>query len=218
MRMWFAARCIWSPLKILADSMRCTRSSLPAFCPRGRLCSRCWVWGSRWRSTRSRAFLLRRKTMPANAATWKIGVARRRITPPLGCQMAGFDARKGVANAVHDDLHARALVFDNGATTVALVSVEVIAVSAEFAAVVRALVVSATGIPAANVFLCATHTHCGPVTMHHFFNQGQPLDEDYLAALRDAIVAAVHAAADDRKPRALKAGMVRCEGIAVNRR
>jgi hypothetical protein len=132
--------------------------------------------------------------------------------------MAGFDARKGVANAVHDDLHARALVFDDGATRVAFVSVEVIAVSAEFSAVVRALVESATGIPAANVFLCATHTHCGPVTMHHFFNQGQPLDEDYLAALRDAIVAAVWAAAEDRKPRALKTGMVPCEGIAVNRR
>jgi len=146
--------------------------------------------------------------MPANAATWNIGVARRRITPPLGCQMAGFDARKGVASAVHDDLHARALVFDDGATTVAFVSVEVIAVSAEFSAVVRALVEVATGIPAANVFLCATHTHCGPVTMHHFFNQGQPLDEDYLATLRDAIVAAVRAAAEDRKPRALRAGMV----------
>jgi neutral ceramidase len=156
--------------------------------------------------------------MPANAATWNIGVARRRITPPLGCQMAGFDARKGVASAVHDDLHARALVFDDGATTVAFVSVEVIAVSAEFSAVVRALVEVATGIPAANVFLCATHTHCGPVTMHHFFNQGQPLDEDYLATLRDAIVAAVRAAAEDRKPRALRAGMVPCEGIAVNRR
>src|SRR5665213_430327 len=126
--------------------MRSTRSSLPAFCRRARLCSRCWVWESRWRSMRSREFLLRRKTMPANAATWNIGVARRRITPPLGCQMAGFDARKGFANAVHDDLHARALVFDDGATTVAFVSVEVIAVSAEFTAVARALVESATGL------------------------------------------------------------------------
>ena len=156
--------------------------------------------------------------MQANSSRWRIGVARSLITPPLGCQMAGFDARKGVATSVHDDLHARALVFDDGNRQVAFVSVEVIAVSAEFANTVRQRIESATGIPASHIFLCATHTHCGPVTMHHFFNQGQPLDESYLSSLGDVIVTAVRSASTDRKLRTLKTGLVACSGIAVNRR
>ena len=156
--------------------------------------------------------------MAASARAWRIGASRERVTPALGCQMAGFDARKGTATAVHDDLHARALIFDDGTTQVALVSVEVIAVSAEFAARVRQEVEQATGIPAGHVFLSATHTHCGPVTLHHFFNQGQPLDETYLDTLAAGIVKAVSRAAAGKRQRTLRTGLVPCSGIAVNRR
>jgi neutral ceramidase len=156
--------------------------------------------------------------MQAKSAAWSIGVARRQITPPLGCQMAGFDARKDVARSIHDDLHARALVFEDGNNQVVFVSVEVIAVSAEFAASVRSQIESVTGVPASHIFVCATHTHCGPVTLHHFFNQGQPLDDDYLLSLRSGIVAAVRQAFEEKKPRTLKTGLVKCDGIAVNRR
>lgn len=156
--------------------------------------------------------------MPTSGSAWKIGAAHERITPALGCQLAGFDARKGTADAVHDDLHARALVFDDGATQVAFVSVEVIALSAGFSARVRAAVEQATGIPAAHVFLSATHTHCGPVTLHHFFNVGQPLDEGYLDLLSAAIVQAVVRATQSKKTRTLRTGLVACSGIAKNRR
>jgi len=132
--------------------------------------------------------------------------------------MAGFDARKDVAKSVHDDLHARVLIFDDGQKQVVMVSVEVIAVSAEFASSVRKQIESVTGISASSVFLCATHTHCGPVTMHHFFNQGQPLDEEYLLLLGKNIVDAVQQASAEKKPRMLKTGLVPIEGIAVNRR
>lgn len=154
--------------------------------------------------------------MPASA--WHIGVAREVVTPPLGCQMAGFDARKGVAVSAHDDLHARALVFDDGHTQALFISVEVIAVSAEFANSVRLRITDATSIPRSHIFLCATHTHCGPVTLRHFFNQGQPLDDLYLQALADGIVACAIRAAESKKPRRLRSGLVPCKGIAVNRR
>lgn len=132
--------------------------------------------------------------------------------------MAGFDARKDVAKAVHDDLHARAMVFDDGIRQVVFVSVEVIALSAEFASSVRSQCESATGIPASQIILSATHTHCGPVTLHHFFNQGQALDKEYLYALAVSIVTAVEEACARKKPRIFKTGLVECNGIAVNRR
>lgn len=151
-------------------------------------------------------------------ASWKIGIARRRITPPVGGQMAGFDARKLPSDAVHDDLHARALVLEANGQVTALVSVEVIAVSAAFAAKVRSRIAVVTGIPAANIVLSATHTHCGPVTLNHFFNQGQPLDETYLEALANGISDAVIEAFEQRQERVLKSGMVPVSGISVNRR
>lgn len=149
---------------------------------------------------------------------WLVGFARERITPPLGSQMAGFDARVGTSNAVHDDLHVRALVLSDGAVKAALVSVEVIAISAEMSFAIRMRVEHATGISLSHIFLCATHTHCGPVTLHHFFNQGQPLDEVYLERLASTVADTIRQAADALKPRVLKTAIVPCEGIAVNRR
>jgi neutral ceramidase len=146
------------------------------------------------------------------------GAASVIVTPDLGCPLAGFDARKGVAEKVHDDLFARTLVLDDGTTQVALVSVEVLGVSKPFAYRVRAEVERRTGIPATNVILSATHTHCAPVTLNHFFNQGQPLDETYLDRLASRIVSSVVSANEARKPRRLRTGFVTVEGVAVNRR
>ena len=141
-------------------------------------------------------------------ANWKIGTARRRITPPVGGQMAGFDARKLASNAVHDELHARAFVFEAGGQSVVLVSVEVIAVSAGLSVDVRARISAATGISAANIILSATHTHCGPVTLNHFFNQGQPLDVAYVETLANGITQAAIEAHQSRRERVLKTGLV----------
>lgn len=156
--------------------------------------------------------------MHSESTSWSIGVARRKITPPLGCQLAGFDARKDVSKSVHDDLHARVLVFEHGNNQIIFVSLEVIAVSADFAASVRSEIEQATGISASHIFVCATHTHCGPVTMHHFFNQDQPLDDYYILSLRHSVVAAAQQAFVQRTPRTLKTGLVKCDGVAVNRR
>ena len=147
-----------------------------------------------------------------------IGAASEIITPDLGCPLAGFDARQGVAQNVHDDLHALALALDDGLTKIALISVEALAISVEFAQRVRAGIEERTGIPAANVILAATHTHCGPVTLNHFFNQGQPLDRAYLDRLAARIVSSVEKAFAGRRPRRLRSGMVPVEGVAVNRR
>jgi hypothetical protein len=132
--------------------------------------------------------------------------------------MAGFDARKGVSTGVHDNLHASALVFEHNGVCAAIVSVEVITISRDFSAKVRKEIERITGIPAGNIVLSATHTHCGPVTQNHFFNQGQALDEQYLEWLAGEICEATQDAFAQRAPRRLRTGFARCEGIATNRR
>jgi hypothetical protein len=151
-------------------------------------------------------------------ADFRAGWASEIITPEPGCPLAGFDARKGVATGVHDDLFSRALVLDDGTTKIALVSVEVLGLSRSFSDHVREDIERRTGIPASNVVLSATHTHCAPVTLNHFFNQGQPLDEAYLGRLAAGILTSTVRANEARKPARLRSGFVPVNGIAVNRR
>lgn len=153
--------------------------------------------------------------MPAELT---IGVASEVITPEIGCEMAGFDARKGRARGVHDDLHVRAMVLGNGRTKVALISIELLGIDGGFATRVRAEIEKHTAIPAFLVIIAATHTHCGPVTFNHFYNQGQPLDQAYLSRLSAALVSSVEKAISNAHPRRLRSGFVRVDGIAVNRR
>ena len=56
------------------------------------------------------------------------------------------------------------------------------------------------------------------MTLNHFFNQGQPLDEVYLDRLAAGIINSVVRAYESRKPRRIRTGFVSVEGIAVNRR
>jgi hypothetical protein len=95
-------------------------------------------------------------------AQWMAGAAEGKITPPLGTRMAGFAARKGAAEAVHDDLFVRALVVSRGKSAVALVTVEVIGVDKGTVSRIRDEASRRTAIPAEHIAISATHTHSGP--------------------------------------------------------
>ena len=56
------------------------------------------------------------------------GAAEVVITPPVGTCLEGYGARDGGIAGVHDDLHARALVVDDGTTQAAIVSCDLIGV------------------------------------------------------------------------------------------
>ncbi|HEY8743283.1 MAG TPA: neutral/alkaline non-lysosomal ceramidase N-terminal domain-containing protein, partial [Chloroflexota bacterium] len=96
-------------------------------------------------------------------AILRAGAARVVVTPPLGVSLAGsYHDRR--ANGLHDDLYARALVIDDGATQVAIVSVDVIGVRSATTVAARHLIEHLCGIPGDNVLIAATHNHSGPLT------------------------------------------------------
>jgi hypothetical protein len=147
-----------------------------------------------------------------------VGVARKTITPNVGCELAGFDARKGVATGIHDNLFARALVIANREKAVALVSLDLIGIPQQFTDAVRKLVHAATGMAERDIILSATHTHCGPVTIKHFFNGDQPLDANYMGKLEQLVVEVIQEAFDQKAPAVLKTGLIPVTGVASNRR
>ncbi len=94
--------------------------------------------------------------------TLKVGAAKINITPPLGCNMAGYSGRDRGSETIADALYAKVLVFDDGDTQAAIITNDLIGVEATFVDHVRRLIEEATGIPAGNVMVSCSHTHFGP--------------------------------------------------------
>lgn len=101
------------------------------------------------------------------------------------------------ADKVHDRLHVRWLVLDDGRTRVALGVLDTCVVPGEFADVVKARARKLTGIPADRIMLSATHTHSAPSLMQCL---GTPPDPHYAAFALPRIVEGLQRAVDNLAP------------------
>lgn len=92
------------------------------------------------------------------ARVFKAGAATSNITPQLGDGIVGnFDIPP--ATYVHDELHARCLVLDDGATRLVWVVVDSVSVNREVFDAAKRRLHELTGIPIAHMLMSATHTH-----------------------------------------------------------
>ena len=84
----------------------------------------------------------------------------KEITPPLGFKIPGyFNVRLG--SDVKDRLYAKAVVIDNGKTTVAIAGIDAINIPNDFREIITKRVEEYTGISPENILLSANHTHTG---------------------------------------------------------
>lgn len=148
----------------------------------------------------------------------RAGFAKVCISPPDGAPLAGFAAREGVSEGIHDHLYARSLVLSNDETAFALVSVDLLALPSEFVKRVRSGIENKTGISAEAVMIASTHTHAGPVTITTFFNPEESVDSAYMNKLADSIEQSVNTAWLDRFPARVGVGTGHVDGVGVNRR
>ena len=88
----------------------------------------------------------------------RAGAAAANITPPLGQPIIGGWAAIP-ATHVHDELHARCLVLDNGRTRLAFVVCDNLGVHREAFDLARQWIGKETDIPPSHVLMCSTHTH-----------------------------------------------------------
>ncbi len=88
----------------------------------------------------------------------QVGAAANDITPPLGTPIVGGFA-PFPAETVHDELLARCIVLDDGATRAAIVVADIIGIPLELGDAVRARIEESTGIPRGNILVAGTHTH-----------------------------------------------------------
>ncbi len=117
------------------------------------------------------------------------GAARTDITPAGSVWMDGM-LRDHPSQGVHDPLHARCLVLSatgEVSEAVAVVVLDVCALSTDDNQAMRRRVAERTGLPAERVILAATHTHSGPAAKG-FFNDKEVV---WVEQLAEAVVAVV---------------------------
>lgn len=100
--------------------------------------------------------------MRAEPPALRAGAAAVDITPqafPLNMP-GGFNAN--MAESAHDPFFARAMVLDDGTTTLAMVLVDNLGGPSEPLEEAKEIASKRTGIPMNRMLICSTHTHSGP--------------------------------------------------------
>ncbi len=90
---------------------------------------------------------------------FKAGSATTNITPLLGGGIVGEFGTPPPAAHVHDELHARCLVLDDGATKLVFIIADNIGLKRDLIDKAKRLIQEETSIPRSNVLISATHTH-----------------------------------------------------------
>ena len=139
----------------------------------------------------------------------KAGAGRSVITPRVGAALVGYFDRTDPSTGVHDDLHARALVLDEGGLALALCSVELCYLRSREVAQIRQAVAARCDLLPEDIFIFTTHTHAGPAG-HNAQDWDRPLPE----LVADAIVEAYAT----RQPARMGAGFGQLIGYNINRR
>jgi hypothetical protein len=133
-----------------------------------------------------------------SAADFQLGRAAVKITPPPGIPMAGYYVTR-LAEGTHDELHAKAVVFELRGAKAAIVTCDLIHLPADLVAEARRIIESQSGILASNVMISATHSHTGPLFNPRFLDAAPPqakqLARRYMASLPGRIAGSVRLAA-----------------------
>jgi hypothetical protein len=107
--------------------------------------------------------------------------------------------RRNAAEGVHDPLHARALVLDDGTTTLAMVVVDNLGLAREAADEAKTLAAERCGISPNKILLASTHTHSAPPSN---VTQGAPAAVAYRKLLIEGIAESIVRAHQALRPAA----------------
>ncbi len=167
-----------------------------------------------------------------NADPVKTGFADWDISPDIGMERPGGYS-KGYHTKFHDACKARAVVFESGGKSAALVGLDALFIDERHVAEARRRITGLTGIPADSILIGASHSHSsGPTGMvipgdfDHTselvqdlaYEQSSAADPVYIARMIDGIVAAVSRAWETRSELGLAFGSGSEENVSFNRR
>jgi len=144
----------------------------------------------------------------------RAGAAASNITPRLGTSINGYFTDRS-ATHVHDELHARCLVLDNGRARLAVVVCDSCMIPREVTDAARRRIEEKCGLAAGHILISAVHTHTAPTCAGVF--QSEP-DAHYRGFLVERIADGVARAINNLAPARIAWGAGREPNQVFNRR
>lgn len=148
---------------------------------------------------------------------WRVGVARRKITPSFDVELAGLGYYLNrTGQRVRDDLTTTALVIQGTAGgSAAFIALDILYCSEEFVQNIRTKVAAQTGIPAEAICVNCSHSHNAPTAA---FARGLgDINVGYLAFVTSQTVEAVVEAWQIRQAATLRVGAGEVKDLTFNR-
>ena len=154
------------------------------------------------------------------------GFARVNITPMMGIGLVGYFVPR-YADGVLDDLYINALALQSGDTTALLLTVDHCGIERGTVAEFANSITEATGVPAQNILIHATHSHTAPAiidpskppTMAQEYTSVKPdIELEYYTFIRRKLCDVAKFALDDLKPAKMGWGIGQAPNIAFVRR
>lgn len=157
----------------------------------------------------------------AQERTFQAGASLNNITPPLGLEIVG-NYNRPLADYVHDELHVKTLVLNDGEKTLVFAIVDNVGVKREVFDAAKSMIQNNLHIPASNILISATHTHsavsAGKQGMkRRGWQYGEPLDE-YQLFVAKRIADGVQTALGNLEPARIAWGSINVPEHVFNRR
>ncbi len=159
------------------------------------------------------------------AAIWRVGTARREITPPreVGILMSSGRRQWAPFEGVRMPLYARAVVVENSRTRIGVVSLDLLGLAGTAVGGMddfkrRVSAHAGQAVARDQFVLASTHTHSGPESIGLTdLAQTEPFRK-WTEHLARQVGAALQAAAGSLRPGRLLGGSITAPGLSVNRR
>jgi neutral ceramidase len=150
-------------------------------------------------------------------AQLRAGAATSNITPELGSEIIGGFV-PFPATHVHDELHARCLVLDDGKTKLAIVVCDLLGMHRSLCVEARRLTQESTGILSDNILICGTHTHSAATALGpNRYSSDEELT-DYQQFVARRVADGIKRAANLLRPAEVGFGQVEVPEHLFNRR
>lgn len=156
-------------------------------------------------------------SVPVSGAEFLAGAATSNITPPIGSPIIGGFV-PFPSTHVHDELHARCLVLDDGTTKLAIVVCDLLGIHRAVSEQARQLIADQVGIPRENVMISATHTHSAASALGGDRLQPDQTPDEYQQFVARRIADGVIRAFNNRRPAQIAFGSVDVPDHLFNRR
>ena len=155
-------------------------------------------------------------------AQFMAGAACADISPVTSQFLAGYPHVPRWSTGTHDPLLSSAVYMDNGAKKIIMIGNDNLYVPKDLVARARARIEAATGIPAGDILISATHTHSAPLTYKRgpgsYDTITPDCDDAYVQLMEDGIVKAATDAVAAARPAEFGLAVARVSGIGTNRR